>query len=250
MQAISIRRFLSRGVGLAAVGAAGLALAATATSATSTIQVSSLAVVSGNATGTVSGFQPGSPVTINGTGYVADGSGTVNLVAAPLAGANTLSIGFVDGDGTPQTVSGPLRDAVTGTQLSQAEVTDLTPSLTAPMTLSVESSSGNTTARHHGRNHCDRHDGRNDDVDHDDDHRKRQPRIRRIGRVGRISLGRQYPRRRPASRRNVVDPLEQRRQSVSARYQAGRLRTQSPSLEPAADRDPLPRARHAGNGRP
>jgi hypothetical protein len=138
-------RLLSRSFGLAAAGLAGLALAATATSATETISVSSLAIVSGKATGTISGFQPGSSVTVNGGTLAADGSGTVNLVAASLAGANTLSIGFTDSGGTPQAVSGPLVDLTTGTQLSPAQVTDLIPNLTQAMTLNYEGSSGTTT---------------------------------------------------------------------------------------------------------
>ena len=84
-------------------------------------------------------------MTVNGGTLAADGSGTVNLVAASLAGANTLSIGFTDSGGTPQAVSGPLVDLTTGTQLSQAQVTDLTPNLTQAMTLNYEGSSGTTT---------------------------------------------------------------------------------------------------------
>jgi hypothetical protein len=141
---ISNRRFISRSFGLAAAGLAGLALAATATSATETITVSSLAIVSGGASGTISGFQPGSSVTVNGGTFSASGSGTVTLVSATLGGANTLSIGFVDAGGTPHTVSGPLVDQVTGTQLSPAQVTELIPNLTQPMTLTYEGNSGTT----------------------------------------------------------------------------------------------------------
>jgi hypothetical protein len=67
------------------------------------------------------GFQPGSSVTVNGGAFTARGSGTVNLVAASLGGANTLTVGFVDGGGTPHTLSGPLKALATGTQLSQAQ---------------------------------------------------------------------------------------------------------------------------------
>jgi hypothetical protein len=141
----SIKRFISRGVGLAVAGVAGLALAATATSATSTIQVSPLTIVSGTANGSISGFQPGGAVTVNGGTFTADGSGTVTLTAASLGGSATLTIGFVDGGGTPQTVSGALKDAVTGTPLSAAEVQDPIPSISAPMTFNVESSGTTTT---------------------------------------------------------------------------------------------------------
>ena len=138
-------RFISRGVGLAVAGVAGLALAATATSATSTIQVSPLTIVSSTATGTISGFQPGGAVTVNGGTFTADESGTVTLTAASLGGSATLTIGFVDGGGTPQTVSGALTDAVTGTPLSSAEVQDPVPSVSAAMTFNVESGGTTTT---------------------------------------------------------------------------------------------------------
>lgn len=146
MRKISDRgRFVSRAIGLGAAGLAGLALAAAAASATVTIQVGPLAIVSGTATGTISGFQPSATVTVNGTSYISDGAGTVNLSSAPLGGATTLSIDFVDAGGTAQSVTAPLNDLMTGTPLSPAELLDAIPSTSAPVTLTVEISSGTTT---------------------------------------------------------------------------------------------------------
>lgn len=138
-------RLVGRGMGLVAVGLAGLALAAVAISATVTIQVGSLLIVSGSASGSISGFQPNASVTVNGGTFTSDGSGTVTLAAAPLGGSSSLSIGFVDSGGTGQTISAPLNDLTTGNPLSVAEVLDAIPSSSGPSTLSVEVSTGTTT---------------------------------------------------------------------------------------------------------
>ena len=145
MRKVFNRGSLARAASLAAVGLAGLAVAATASSASQTIQVGSLVIVSGTATGTISGFQPNGSVSVNGGTYATDGSGTVALTAAPLNGSSGLSVGFVDTGGTARTVTAPLNDLTSGTPLSLAELSDPLPSPTAPSTLTVETGSGTTT---------------------------------------------------------------------------------------------------------
>lgn len=140
-----LRRVLTGVTTGIAVGLAGLALAVAASPATITIQVGSLAVVSGSATGTISGFQPGATVTINGSSFVADATGVVTLSLAPLGGSAELQLGFVDSGGVARTASATLSDLTTGLPLTVAQITDAVPDTTAPVALVLDTGSGSTT---------------------------------------------------------------------------------------------------------
>jgi hypothetical protein len=138
----SKRTAISWSVGLAAAGLACVSFAAPALSAGGTVHVGSLAVVSGTATGSISGFQPNAKVTINGNTYVASPHGTVTLDGAPLGNSNALTIGYQNGNGTPQTASTALRDAATGLPLSLAQLDDAIPDVTVPDDATPSAGSG------------------------------------------------------------------------------------------------------------
>jgi hypothetical protein len=111
--------------------------AASASAATTTVQVSSLTVVLGKATGTVSGFAPSTQVTIDGQSYTAGATGSVTLTAAQLNYDSQLSIAFTDSDGDDQATSVTLRDLVDGSTLTAAELFDAIPDLTQSASTSV-----------------------------------------------------------------------------------------------------------------
>lgn len=95
-----------------------------AQAAGSEIAVGSLAIVSGTATGSISGLQPNGQVTIDGNTQQADQSGTVTLTSSPLDGDGKLTIGFTDVQGKQQTVAVDLTDSITGLALTPAQIKD------------------------------------------------------------------------------------------------------------------------------
>ena len=138
-------RLLARMVALVVVGVLGLSMANIASPASGAIEVGSLAVVSGTATGTISGFEAGGSVTVNGATFVADASGAITLVAAPLGGSNELQIGFSDSLGAGHLATAVLRDATTGLPLSPTQLLDAIPDQTTPLTISFETADETTT---------------------------------------------------------------------------------------------------------
>jgi hypothetical protein len=95
-----------------------------AEAAASEIAVSPLTIVSGTASGTVSGLAANGQVSVDGQTQQADPSGKVTLNAAPLDGDGVLTLGFTDADGKPQTVTVDLTDTITGLPLSPAQIAD------------------------------------------------------------------------------------------------------------------------------
>jgi hypothetical protein len=112
----------------AAVGSALLLAGFTAVlgaqAATSEVAVSPLAIVSGTATGEISGLAANSQVMVDGQSQQADQNGVVKLSAAPLDGDGVLTLGFTDTEGKPQQVNVDLTDAITGLPLSPAQIAD------------------------------------------------------------------------------------------------------------------------------
>ena len=111
-----------------------------AQAAGSEIAVGSLAIVSGNATGSISGLQPNGQVTIDGNTQQADQSGTVTLTSAPLDGDGKLTIDFLDAQGKPQTVAVDLTDTLTGLPLTPAQIKDPIANTTKDVRVSVTDS--------------------------------------------------------------------------------------------------------------
>lgn len=95
-----------------------------AQAATSEVAVGPLGIVSGTATGEISGLTANSDVTVDGQTQRADQNGVVRLNAAPLDGDGVLTVGFTDADGTPQQVKVDLTDSVTGLPLSPGQIAD------------------------------------------------------------------------------------------------------------------------------
>ena len=111
-----------------------------AQAAGSEVAVGSLAIVSGTATGSISGLQPNGQVTIDGNTQQVDQSGTVTLTSSPLDGDGKLTIGFTDAQGTPQTVVVDLTDSITGLPLTPAQITDPIANTTKDVRITVADS--------------------------------------------------------------------------------------------------------------
>lgn len=131
------RRPLAGFVVALAVLAVALVGALQAQAASTEVAVGPLAIVSGTATGSISGLSPNGQVTIDGNTQQVDQTGTVTLNAAPLDGDGKLTIGFTDAQGQPQTVVVDLTDSITGLPLSPAEILDPIANTTQPVRVSV-----------------------------------------------------------------------------------------------------------------
>lgn len=123
-------RTRAAGVAAAALLCAGLGGAVQAQAATGELAVGSLAIVSGTATGSISGFAPNAQVTVDGRTQQADQNGTVTLSSAPLDGDGVLTIGFTDTQGVPQQVVVNLTEALSGLPLTPAQLLDAVPDVT------------------------------------------------------------------------------------------------------------------------
>lgn len=123
-------RMRAAGLAAAALLSAGLAGAVQAQAATGELAVGSLAIVSGTASGSISGFAPNARVTVDGRTQKADQNGTVTLSSAPLDGDGVLTIGFTDTQGVPQQVVVNLTDALSGLPLTPAQLLDAVPDVT------------------------------------------------------------------------------------------------------------------------
>ena len=110
-----------------------LAGALQAQAAGSELAVGQLAIVSGTATGSISGLSANAQVTIDGRTQQTDQNGTVTLNAAPLDGDGKLTIGFTDTQGRQQTVAVDLTDSVTGLPLTPAQLLDPIANTTQPI---------------------------------------------------------------------------------------------------------------------
>ena len=118
------------GLAATALLCAGLAGAVQAQAATGELAVGSLAIVSGTATGSISGFAPNAQVTVDGRTQQADQNGIVTLSSAPLDGDGVLTIGFTDTQGAPQQVVVNLTEALSGLPLTPAQLLDAVPDVT------------------------------------------------------------------------------------------------------------------------
>ena len=111
---------------LVTAGALGLSLAFawSAEAATTEIVVSPLLILSGSATGNVSGFGAHATVVVDDRIVSAGADGVVRLANSPLNSDGVLTVSFTDADGMPQTVTLDLTDSVTSLQLTAAEIED------------------------------------------------------------------------------------------------------------------------------
>jgi hypothetical protein len=122
---------------LAALVALALGTGLQARAAATQIDVSPLSIVNGKASGSISGFQAGATVAIEGQTFAADPGGVVTLSATPLNGDSALTIQFTDAQGTLRSVNAELRDSQTGQLLDAAGIADPILNTTQPVMLST-----------------------------------------------------------------------------------------------------------------
>ena len=133
---------------LVTAGALGLSLAFAwgAEAATTEIVVSPLLILSGSATGNVSGFSAHASVAVDDRIVSAGADGIVRLANSPLNSDGVLTVSFTDADGMPQTVTLDLRDSVTGLQLTAAEIADSLASTTQEVRATVVGATATITS--------------------------------------------------------------------------------------------------------
>jgi hypothetical protein len=112
---------------------AALVLALGAGAAAVELKVGELLVVNATATGTVSGLQPNTAITIDGQTHLADASGVVTLTSTPLDADGVLTIGYGG-----STIALELKDALTGLPLTADQIADLLPNTTLPITETID----------------------------------------------------------------------------------------------------------------
>lgn len=125
------------GIAVLALLLAGFTAVVGAQAATSEVAVSPLTIVSGTASGTITGLTANSQVTVDGHTQQADQDGRVTLDAAPLDNDGVLTLGFTDPNGKPQTVVVDLSDTATGLPLTPAQISDPLASTTRGVTFTT-----------------------------------------------------------------------------------------------------------------
>ncbi len=102
------------------------------------INVGAMTIVSGTATGTISGFEGSTNVSVDGNGLQADAGGTVVLAGVSIGTDASLSISFQDSAGCSHSIDAELRDSITGQLLTSAQILGLVAHVTASVSITVE----------------------------------------------------------------------------------------------------------------